>query len=244
VRPDQFYLKTVPEFWTEELEKEFATIAMEAYPYEACAFIIQNKLVPVKNISSDPHEQFELSTEDSQLAIKAQGFIHSHPDGPMYPSALDMLSQKSCNIPFGILTCTTDSHSNALWLHDGLLSVQLEERPFVHGIYDCYSLIRAYYWQSRNIKLMDFPRDNEWWEHKENLYLDNFEKAGFRPLTSEEEMKEGDIILMNIQTDVVSHAAIYLGNGLILHHLRSRISKKDHATSWKKFFHTVVRYNG
>jgi cell wall-associated NlpC family hydrolase len=49
---------------------------------------------------------------------------------------------------------------------------------------------------------------------------------------------------MNIQTDVVSHAAIYLGNGLILHHLRSRISKKDHATSWKKFFNTVVRYNG
>jgi cell wall-associated NlpC family hydrolase len=247
VRPDQFYKVTSPEFWTLNLEQEFARIAIERYPEEACAFIINGKLVPIENISNNPTEEFEVSSEDSLLSMNAQGFIHSHPDGPHYPSASDMLSQKSVAIPFGIMTSGSDSASHTLWMHDRNLEITLENRPFIHGISDCYSLIRAYYYQSRQIKLLDFPRDYNWWEGQKdkpalNLYLDNFEKAGFRPLKGDEEIQEGDVILMNIQTKVVSHAAVYLGNGLILHHLRDRISKKDHAASWKKFFHTVVRY--
>ena len=249
VRPDQFYRSTSPKFWTLELEQAFAEIAMEAYPNEACAFIIGGKLVPVENISVNPTEQFELSTEDSKKVIKAQGFIHSHPDGPYHPSSADMISQKSSNIPYGILTATSDSASNAIWFGDQNLESQLEARPFVHGIFDCYSLIRAWYWQAKRIVLPDFPRDMNWWEKNsegktEDLYLKNFEKAGFRPLKPDEEMIEGDVILMDIQTGIVSHAAVYIGNNLLLHHLRGKISKKDHATSWKKFYHSVVRYEG
>lgn len=222
---------------------------MDNYPNEACAFIINGKLVPVKNISPKPHEEFQLSTEDSLLYIKAQGFIHSHPDGPYHPSAADMTSQKSCGIPFGIITCGVDSTSSSIWITDDTLSLILENRPFVHGISDCYSLIRAYYWQSRHIKLQDFPRDMDWWEPNasqpaQNLYLDNFEKAGFIEINSMDEMQEGDVILMTINTVIPSHAAIYIGEGLILHHLRDRISRKDHAAVWKKFFHTILRYNG
>jgi proteasome lid subunit RPN8/RPN11 len=195
VRPDQFYLRTVPEFFTPALESEFATIAMEHYPNEACAFIINGKLVPVDNVSKNPTEEFELSVDSCNLIIKAQGFIHSHPDGPIIPSELDMITQKSCCIPFGLMTCTSDSASNSIWLHDGTLAIQLEERPFLHGIFDCYSLIRAYYWQSRTIKLPDFPREMDWWEAKDknkrdDLYLDNFEKANFKEISSLEEMKK------------------------------------------------------
>jgi cell wall-associated NlpC family hydrolase len=247
VRPEQLLRSLNPEFWNPTLEKEFSQIAIQAYPYEACAFVIKNKLVPVANVSKNPREQFELSTEDSLLQINAQGFVHSHPDGPFCPSGIDMLSQKSANIPYGIMTTSKDSSSTTLWVSDKNLDSPLEERPFIHGVFDCYSLIRAYYYQSRKIKLMDFPRDNEWWnitgEGKQELYLNNFEKAGFKRLSSEEQMQEGDVILMDIQSGVVSHAAIYLGNGLLLHHLRDRISRKDQAAQWKKFFHTTVRYN-
>ncbi len=252
VRPDHFYKLTHPKWWTQKLELEFAKYATEEYPNEACAFIINNELVKVANISNNPTEEFELTLQDSLLYIKAQGFIHSHPNGPYHPSATDMQAQMNCKIPFGIMTCTIDSASTAIWIHDDNLNIPLQERPFVHGIFDCYEIPRAYMWQSKKIKLPQIPRDNEWWNAKklkeggiipaQNLYLENFEKAGYKVLGKDDELKEGDGILMNIQTNVVSHAGIYLGNGLILHHLRDRISKIDHAASWKKYFHTVVRY--
>lgn len=247
VRPEQFYRSTNPSFWNYELEKEFAMIAMAAYPFEACAYVIDQKLVPVENISKNPREEFELSTADSLLYTKAKGFIHSHPDGPFHPSATDMRSQKATKIPFGLMTVTKDSASVTIWMHDKNLSLPLEDRPFIHGISDCYSAVRSHKFQTSGIVLPDFPRDYEWWEATaerpaDNLYLENFGKAGYSIISSNEEMIESDVILMNIQTNIVSHAAVYLGNNLIYHHLRDRISRKDHATTWKKFFHTVVRY--
>lgn len=255
VRPDQFFNKLTPKWWTDELEQEFATIAMANYPNEVCAFVIDNKLVPVDNISQNPTDEFELSPKDSALVAKASLFVHSHPDGPIYPSSADMKSQMAAAIPYGIMTCTIDSHSKVMWIHDKSLDVDIEGRPFVHGIYDCYSLIRAYYKQSRGVTLPDFPRDMNWWDATklrdgtilppENLYLDNFEKANFTRLKEDEILEPGDVILMNIGTkDSVCHAAVYIGDGLILHHLRDRIARKDHAASWKKFYHTIVRYRG
>lgn len=254
VRPDHYFNQTTPKWWTQELEDEFAQIAMAHYPNEACAFVVDGKLVPVENISSNPTEEFELSTKDSILVSKASLFIHSHPDGPPYPSASDMASQKAAAIPYGIITCTVDSASKPLWIHDKNLIIDIEGRPFVHGIFDCYSLIRAYYKQSKNIVIPDYPRDYNWWEatvEKDgsvtsplNLYLDNFENAGFSQLTNEETLEPGDVILMNVGGNVVNHAAVYIGDGLILHHLRDRIARKDHAASWKKFYHTIVRYRG
>lgn len=245
MRPDLFFRSTVPLFWTQKLDKEFAKIAMDAYPNEACAFIVGNKLIPVENISTTPTQSFELSAEDSLIQLKANGFIHSHPDGPIYPSKADMISQKSARIPFGIITCTNDSTSASIWLHDDTLGIPLDERPFIHGIFDCYSLIRGYYKQAKNITLPDFPRDMNWWENKkEDLYMKNFELAGFKEISSDDVLQEGDVILMNIQSDVVSHAAVYIGDGLLLHHLRGKISKKDRATSWKKYYSKIVRYSG
>jgi cell wall-associated NlpC family hydrolase len=245
VRPDQLLLNTRPEIWTDELEKAFATIAMNAYPNEACACVIDGKLIELKNISNDPSMEVDLSVKDKLKVAKSQGFIHSHPDGPHYPSETDMLSQMSAKIPYGIVACTNDSCSNSIWLDDNTLSISLDNRPFVHGIFDCYSLIRAWYFQNKNVILMDFAREFDWWEDnpQEDLYLKNFEKAGFKKIPDGEAMKEGDVILMNIQSSCVSHAAIYLGNNQLIHHLRNKITKKSVATSWKKFFHTVVRYN-
>jgi cell wall-associated NlpC family hydrolase len=221
---------------------------MKEHPKEACAFVIDGKLVQVVNHSSTPTDTFELSIQDSALQLKAQAFLHSHPNGSLSPSSLDMISQKSANLPFGIVTCTVDSCSIPVFLSDANLAIPLLERKFIHGIFDCYSLIRSYYFQKKNITIPDFARDNKWWDAPpdtyQDLYLKNFEKANFKAIPKTEELKEGDVILMNLMSgSIVSHAAIYLGNGLILHHLNDRISREDHAPSWKKFFHTVVRYN-
>lgn len=245
MRPDLLLAKTVPNFYTPEIHAEFAKLAMAYYPEEVCAYIIDNKLYYVENISAHRENEFELSVEDSLLMEQAQGFIHSHPDGDRWPSALDMQTQIQWNKPFGLVTCTHDSCSDSVWWGDHTLSLPLNERPFVHGITDCYSLIRSEKFQRDGIVLPDFPRNFEWWErgeNTENLYDENFRLAGYEVLPSNEELQVGDIVFMKIGTDVVSHAAIYVGNGLILHHLRDRLSREEHVSTWKKFIDKVVRY--
>jgi cell wall-associated NlpC family hydrolase len=42
-----------------------------------------------------------------------------------------------------------------------------------------------------------------------------------------EDMQPGDAILMSIETSGLNHVAIYLGDQMILHHLRGRLSSRD-----------------
>lgn len=246
MRPDQLLASTKPDFLTFELEEEFKEYAMAQYPNEACAYIIDGKLVPVSNVSDKPTEEFELSPEDSLRMEEAQGFLHSHPDGDRWPSELDMQTQIQWGKPFGIVTCTDDSCSDSVWMGDHTLSLPLEGRPFVHGIFDCYSLIRAEVFQRTGDIIPDYPRTFEWWENGsgDNHYDEKYEQTGYRVLSPQEELKVGDLFYMKIHTTVVSHAAIYLGEGLILHHLRDRLSRIEHLSSWKKFLEKTVRYEG
>ncbi|MGN5509353.1 NlpC/P60 family protein, partial [Campylobacter coli] len=41
------------------------------------------------------------------------------------------------------------------------------------------------------------------------------------------QLEVGDVILMQILSDRVNHAAVFLGGDLILHHLYGRLSKTD-----------------
>ena len=72
----------------------------------------------------------------------------------------------------------------------------------------------------------DYERRDQWWENGENLYLDNFIKEGMREV-SFDELTYADIILMNLQSPVPNHAAIYLGNQQIIHHVQGRLSSRD-----------------
>ena len=69
------------------------------------------------------------------------------------------------------------------------------------------------------------PRDG-WWNNGENLYLDNFKSAGFEEVR-DGSLKVGDGILMQIRSPVPNHAAVYIGNGMILQHLHRRLSSRD-----------------
>lgn len=246
MRPDLLLAKTKPEFLTTEVEDQFKQYAVEQYPKEACAYVINGDLIPVANISMNPTKEFELSPDDALIMAVAQGFMHSHPDGDRWPSALDMQTQIQWGKPFGIITCTDDSASESVWWGDHTLTLPLEERPFIHAITDCYSLIRAEKYQRDGIILKDYPRNFEWWEDGsgDNFYDQYFEDAGYELVSNKDELQVGDVIFMKIHTTVVSHAAVYVGNGLILHHLRDRFSRIEHASSWKKFTEKVVRYKG
>ena len=77
---------------------------------------------------------------------------------------------------------------------------------------DCYTLFRDFYRLSGR-EFPDFERQEYWWEDGFNLYLDNMDKHGFEQVS---EPQIGDVILISIGSDVPNHAAIYVGEQMVL----------------------------
>ena len=101
-----------------------------------------------------------------------------------------------------------------------------EGRKFVHGVVDCYSLVRDYYKKEFDIHLNDYYRRDRWWDTDLNLYIDNYAKEGFKEI-SLKEIEKGCLILINLESNKTNHAAIYLGDHKILHHVQGRLSGID-----------------
>ena len=84
-------------------------------------------------------------------------------------------------------------------------------------------------------------RIDGWWERGENLYLKHYAEAGFYLVDGEPE--EGDMIVMQIRSTQPNHAAVYLGDGLILHHLYGRLSSRDvYGGYWEDVTRMIMRH--
>jgi len=61
-----------------------------------------------------------------------------------------------------------------------------------------------------------------------------------------EQVKEpqvGDVILISVGANVPNHAAIYVGDQMVLHHAPKRLSKRDlYDGYWLKHTHSIWRY--
>lgn len=96
-------------------------------------------------------------------------------------------------------------------------------RPFIHGIFDCFTVVKDWFITKQGIDLFwNNQRPFGWWETQDSLYLENATAAGFVPQVGV--VKPGDVLTFAFGGSVVNHAAIYLGNGKILHHLGGRFS--------------------
>jgi cell wall-associated NlpC family hydrolase len=110
---------------------------------------------------------------------------------------------------------------------------------------DCYSLVRDWFRVERGVTLPEFPRDDDWWDAGQDLYSANFESAGFRRITvAEEDLQVGDCFLCRFRSPVINHAGIYVGDGLILHHLSGHISGHSPLNIWRRTIESWVRYEG
>lgn len=226
---------------------------LNSYPNEACGLVYNNKYRPCKNISETPTTGFKINSKDYVKAetskTKLQAVIHSHPITKdtnqqihlCTPSAADHSGQRTTNVPWAIIATDGFDVTPPLWF-PGELTRELYGREFIHGVADCYTIWRDYYYQKFNITMQNYPRDYEWWNTEENLYLDNYESEGFRVI-SPEEIKEGDVILMKILSKNPNHAAIYLGNDKIIHHLAGRISGEDSYKKWKRQITHILRHS-
>jgi cell wall-associated NlpC family hydrolase len=227
-------------------EKHKAAIiahAEEAFPEEACGVIHDGKYVRVANIyvpgTGDDEFGFEFSDADSLRYLddpKTEAVVHSHPEGPEHPTPSDQAGQIASGLPWVCIAHTMDRGWVYFEYGDHLLDVPLEDREFSHAIFDCYENIRSWWWQVRRIKLPPFVRQDMWWEHGDNLYLDHFAEAGFRRMTDEErkDLQPGDVFLYKGKARTPYHGGVFVGDGMIQHHLpgKGRLSRREPLQGW------------
>ena len=116
--------------------------------------------------------------------------------------------------------------------------------PFKHGTQDCYSLVRRFYADNFSLGLTDYARPDDWWSVGLDLYNENYWTEGFRPFDGHpREWRPADLLLMAVRSRVANHAAIYLGDGKILHHFYGHLSEiTTYGTLWRNTTVAILRH--
>lgn len=232
--------------------------AIAVWPNESCGIILKTgEYVPLPNVAADPENSF--NCHDARLPYvlrdEVAAMVHSHPyqkektfstDIPcdFGPSAHDMRQQLADGFPWGLIATNGKISSPVFFWGDTIKPVPLLGRQFRHGPSgtdnkgDCYALIKDYYKQELGIDLPEGPRDPDWWHHKENLYIENMTRAGFKTIPAAE-ARPGDVFFAQVNASVPNHGGILLDNGLVLHHLYNRMSRKEPLLGWRKH---IVRW--
>lgn len=218
--------------------------AAEVYPAECCGLIVragrQRRYIACENTHDQPAEFFRISGEawaDAEDAGEVLAVVHSHPDAGPHASAEDLKGCHESGLPWVIMSWPEGDHT----VTTPADRPPLLKRPFIHGSWDCYGLVRDWYAQERGIELPDFERTDNWWTRGENLYVRHYAEAGFYSHASE--LQPGDVILMQVKADEINHAGIYLGDGKLLHHMYGKLSEVvPYGGMWRERTLLTLRY--
>ncbi len=223
----------------DDLKAQIAAQAEAAYPNECCGFVIRRgqhaRVFPVRNMSVNPRTEFHGAPEDIAAAEDEGELLmayHSHPNlSPMHGPA-DKTDAERNQLPS--LVMSWPSGDCEMYFPNGW-KADLLGRPFVHGVLDCFALVKDRLAQD-GIIIEEFEREDDWWvelkdsngnlvrPHKD-YYMDNFTKWGFRKV---ETLQPLDCILIQMpNSPVANHCAVYEGDGIMIHHPPGRISVRQ-----------------
>ena len=192
----------------------------------------KEKYFPCRNLSINSNQCFILDPEDYVKADNLGeiiGIVHSHPTTPPEPSEADRVSCEDSNLKWYIVNPKTETWG---YCEPCGFKPPLRGRQWVWGLQDCYSLVRDWYKEEKNIELRDWERPIT---PEEFLLNPMFERCawrtGFRELRSDEKLINGDLLFMSIGSPGLNHVAIFL-DGDVLHHLADRLSCKEPYSEW------------
>lgn len=219
-------------------EQQILAHAAACSPQESCGLVISTPegdvYFPCENHHPAPTQFFDISPDDwlrAAAAGEVTAVVHSHPSGPPVLSPADRQAQRRTALSWW-LVC------------DGKITVwhtipALTGRTFEHGVTDCYTLFRDAY-ALAGINLPDFVREDDWWRHGQNLYLDNLPSIGLSRVMAPQ---LGDIILCCYGGSVANHAAVYCGDQHIFHHLPHQLSRREvYNDRWQRMTHSIWRH--
>lgn len=227
-----------------QLKVEMAAYAHEKAPEEACGIIAAGRFYPCKNVHPRPLESFAIEARDyaalEDLGIEA--IFHSHLGFENYFSKHDIKSCKASGLPW-VMYCTG---ANSWHEMDPTGNAPYLERPWIYGIYDCYGLARDYFKREFSIELDDYERGEEFeWKSPEwRMFEKNFKGQGFREI-GDEPLKQGDILLMQLQSDFPNHVGIIHSpsQNIFYQHLLDRLSEANiYGGYWQKVTTKILRH--
>ncbi len=117
--------------------------------------------------------------------------------------------------------------------------------PYTSGEQDCYGLARRYYKDVFDLDLLDIARPDLWWEHEGfNLITDFVEADSWESVgVNLRNLKVGDGLLFAFACSKINHVAVYVGNGLFIHHVYKQFSCETAvAQKWMSRCLGIVRH--
>jgi proteasome lid subunit RPN8/RPN11 len=207
----------------ESIKTEALTHAKEESPKESVGLVNvikgRQRYFPCTNLAETPDEHFVLGPEEyAEIEDKGEivAVIHSHPKTNHAPSPADRVACEKSGLPWHVINPNTEN-----W---GYCEPSGFELPYVGREFE--------------ILLKDYNRRDQWWNKGENMYLDNFKKEGFKEI-KEDEVKYGDLFIMQLESPVPNHGGIYIGDNLVLHHVQGRLSSRD-VYKWGGYYHKAT----
>lgn len=218
--------------------------ALSSPSQEVCGLIAGGQYFPCSNKCEEPSKFFAIDANDY---AKAEAFgpieavFHSHVGRNNKFSPEDVKACKAMGVPW-IIFCIGTSE----WLYaDPTGDSPYIGRPWVYGIYDCYSLLRDFYKREFNIELADYERgaEFEWASPEWRMFEKNIKDQGFVEI--EGASQKGDMLLMQLQAPFPNHTGVLVkpSRNIFYHHLLDRLSEETvYGGYWAKHTNKVLRH--
>lgn len=224
------------------LNKIYET-AFKNYPNEACGLIVQTgkrsyDFFPCKNVAEDPENHFVMDAKDQINAEKAGKILavwHSHVNQSNEPSDADKSGCEITKMTWLISSIMENYNpdikgdfriSDFYVLQPSGFKMPYVGRPYLFGVFDCWTLCMDYLKNEFNVELPYIPsiHIDDWWTKDRNVLMEGAELYGLVQLPVNSPLQKGDILFMQLECSVPNHCAIYVGDNLILHHMYNRLS--------------------
>lgn len=225
------------DFLTNSVKETIRLEGQKAFPQEACGLVVNDALgsfiaFPTPNSSLDPTKEFLIAPaafSEAEKQGKVVACYHTHPSGPFHPSPADYLHARSSGIP-GILHVPDSDYFE---IYTGRRSPNLEGRPFVLGLTDCFTLVADFYWDRFQKRIP--VRGYGLVAIRQGMDLSEWiSSSGLVPAPLDD-LKTGDILLFQLGSARPNHCGVYLSFDRFLHQPLTGVSSVLYLSpEWRK----------